>query len=111
MRNHTTLGVDNISDAVIADLGLSHNIPHWLEIKFDDAHAGVGPPTGHTQGHVRFRLATQIDRSVINLLGYRLREFRFLGVVSAASNHVHGKTRYLEDLLAFAIELRQFLDS
>ena len=39
MRDDTTLGVNNISDAVIADLGLLHNVPHWLEIEFDDAHA------------------------------------------------------------------------
>ena len=36
MRDDTTLGVNNISDAVIADLGLLHNVPHWREIEFDN---------------------------------------------------------------------------
>src|SRR4029077_10611588 len=37
-------------------------------------------------------------------------EFRFLGVVSAAANHVHGETRYLEVFLALGIKLRQLGD-
>ena len=36
MRDDTPLGANNISDAAIADLGPLHNVPHWLEIEFDD---------------------------------------------------------------------------
>src|SRR6478752_7258997 len=100
MHDDASLRINNVSDAVLADLGLSHNVPHWLKIELDNAHASVPPPTGHSHGYVGLRLAAHVDRPVIDLLGHRLCEFRFLGIVSAAANDIHGQTRYLEVLLA-----------
>ena len=54
MRDDTTLGVDNVSYAVIADLGLLHNFLNDVEIEFDHAHTSVAPRTGQPLSHVRF---------------------------------------------------------
>src|SRR5215470_7601750 len=104
MRDDTALSINDIGNASIADFGVLYDIPHWCEIELDDAHASVASRTGQPQGHVRLRLGTHIDRPVVDFLDHRLSEFRFLGVVCAAANRVHGQTRYLKVFLAMGIE-------
>src|SRR4051812_25104816 len=98
MGDDTTLGVDDIGNAVIADLRLLHNVPHRLEIELGEAHAGVVPPPCHSQRHVGLGVAADVDWPVPDLLCHRLCEFRVPGVVGAAANHVHREARYLDEL-------------
>jgi hypothetical protein len=81
MGNNTALAVENVGDAVLADLHPRHEVPDQLEIDLGDAHTGVKAGAGDRQRHIGFaeidRLFTaEIDRAVISLFSYRLGEFR-----------------------------------
>ena len=110
MRDQPAGGIDHIGAAVLADLDLGHHIPDQLEIDLRDAHPGIAPGAGKRQRHVRLGLAAKVNRAVIDFMRHGLREFRLLGVVDAASNHVHCQTRDLELLMARSIDLGQLRD-
>ena len=55
-------------------------------------------------------VAAEIDRTVIDLLGHRVGEFRLLGKIDLAVDDVHRQPGYAELLLAGRIKLRQFRD-
>src|SRR5262249_13771205 len=64
MRDQSSLRVDDVGMAALADLDLRDHIPDELEIDFGDAHTGVAPGAGNGQRHVRLGFAAEIDRAV-----------------------------------------------
>ncbi len=110
MRDEAAVGVDHIGAAVLADLDLRHHVPDQLEVDLRDAHAGVAPRPGERQRHVGFGFAAEIDRAVIDFVRHGFGEFRPLGIVDAAADHVHAQPRHPQLLVARGIDLRQFGD-
>ena len=110
MRDQASLRADDIGMAVLADLDLRHHVPDQFEIDLGDADAGVLAGAGQRQRHVGLGLAAEIDRPVIDLVGDGFGEFRILGEVEPAIDHVHGQARHPQPLLAGGIDLRQFGD-
>ena len=107
MRDQPALRVDHVGLAVLADLDLRDHVPDQLEIDLGDADAGVAPRAGERQRHVGLGFAAEIDRAVIDLVGDGLGEFRVLGEVGLAADHVHGEPRHAQLLVAGGIELRR----
>ena len=110
MRDQAAVGIDHIGVAVLADLDPGDHVPDQLEIDLRDADAGLAPRAGERQRHVGLGFAAEIDRAVIDLVGHGLGEFRLVGIVDAAADHVHGEPRHFELLVAGGIDLRQFGD-
>ena len=110
MGDQAALGADHIGMTALADLDLRHHVPDQLQIDLGDADAGVLAGAGQRQRHVGFGFAAEIDRPVIDLVGDRFGEFRILGKVDAAVDHVHGEPRHPQPLLAGGIDLGQFGD-
>ena len=110
MGDETAAGVDDKGAAVDADLDLRHHVPDQLEIDLRDADAGITPRAGERDRHIGLGLAAEIDRSVIDLVGHRLLEFRLVGIIDAAADHVHGEPRHFQLLVAGGVDLRQFGD-
>ena len=110
MRDQAALRTHDIGVAALADLDLRDHVPDQLQIDLGDADAGVLAGAGQRQRHVGLGLAAEIDRSVIDLVGDGLGEFRILGEVEPGVHDVHGQTRNPQALLAGRIDLRQFGD-
>ena len=108
MRDEAAVGVDDVSVAVFADLDVRNHVPDELEVDLRDAHAGLAPRSGERERHVRLGFAAEEDRAVIDLVRHGLREFRLVGVVDAAADHVHGQPGYFELLVAGGIDLGKF---
>ena len=110
MRDQPALRIHHIGMATLADLDLRDHVPDQLEVHLGDADPGVAPRPGDRQRHVGLRLAAEIDRAVVDLVGHRLSEFRVLRKVGSASDHIHGEARDPQALLAGGVELGQLGD-
>ena len=110
MRDEAPLRIDHVGLSALADLDLRYHVPDQLEIDLGDAHAGIAARAGERQRHVGLRLAAKIDRAVIDLVRDRFGEFRLLGEVGLACDHVHGQARDAQLLASGRIELRKLGD-
>ncbi len=110
MRDEASLRVHHVGLAALANLDLGDDVPDQLQVDFSDADAGVATRAGKRQRHVRFGLAAEIDRAVIDLVFHRLGELRLLGQVETAADHIHRQARYAKLFLAACIDLRKFGD-
>ncbi len=110
MRDQPALRAHHIGMAVLADLDVGDHVPDQLQIDFGDGNAGVLAGAGQRQRHVGLGLAAEIDRPVIDLVGDGLGEFRILGEVEAAVDHVHRQPRDPQALVAGRIDLGQLGD-
>ncbi len=111
MRDQPPLPVDDVGLPARADLDLGDDVPDQLEIDLGDGDAGVAPRAGERQRHVGFRLAPEVYRPVIDLVGDGLGEFRVFRVIDLAADNVHRESRHTQLLVAGGIELRQLGDS
>src|SRR3974390_1237007 len=105
MRYQASPRIYHISLAMCANLNLRDDIPDELEIDFRDANSGIPPGTGKRQYHVRLRFASEVDRSVINLVFYSLGELGLFRQIEIAADNIHGKARDSQLLLATRIHL------
>ncbi len=110
MRDQPTSRADNIGVAALADLDLGNHVPDQLEVDLGNADAGILAGAGQRQRHVGLGLPAEINRPVIDLVGDGFGEFRILGEIEPAVDHVHGETRYPQALPAGRIDLRQLGD-
>src|SRR2546423_14777127 len=94
MSNQTPVGIQYIGLPALAALDLRYDLPDEFQVYLRDDHAVVESGTRHRQHHVRFGLAKEIDRPVIDLVRYGLEENRILREVGLASDHVHGVPRH-----------------
>ena len=86
MRDDAALSIENIGDAVLADLDLCHRILDQLEPDLGDAHSRITPPARNRQRHIRLagqlgpaggpNWAGEIHRAVVDLVRDRLGELR-----------------------------------
>src|SRR3954464_9016688 len=100
MRDQTPLRAAHVGVAAFADLDLRDYVPDQLEIDFGNADAAVLAGARNRQGHVRFGLAAEIDRAVVDLVSHSLGKLRLLGEIGTAVHPVHREPRYPEPLLA-----------
>ena len=110
MRDQPALAVDDEGLTVRADLDLRHHVPDEFEIDLGHRHAGILARAGQRNGHVRFALAPEIDRAVIDLVRHRLREARIVRIIGAGADHIHLEPRDAKLLLAGRVELGQLGD-
>ena len=110
MSDEAPLRIDDVSLPALADLDLRYDVPNELEVDLGDAHSGIAARAGERQRHVRLRLAAKIDRAVIDLVRDRFGEFRLLGEVGLARDHVHRQARDPQLLATGRIELRELGD-
>ena len=108
MRNQPSLGADDIGMPTLADLDLRNYVPDQLQIDLGNADPGILAGAGQRQRHVGLGLAAEINRAIVDLAGDGFGEFRILGKVEPAVDHIHGKPRDPQPLLAGRIHLRQF---
>ena len=95
---------------MLADLDLGDHVPDQLQIDLGDGDAGVLAGAGQRQGHVGLGLPAEIHRAVIDLVGDGLGEFRVLGQIEAAVDHVHGEARDPDPLMAGRVDLGELGD-
>src|SRR5918994_5943039 len=107
MRNEAPAGPDHIGVALLADLDLRDHVPDQLKVHLGDADPCVTPCARDRERHVGLGLSAEIDWAVIDLLRCRFGEFRVLRQIEPTADHVHGKARHAQLLLARRIELRQ----
>ena len=118
MCYHAIMGIDHIGDAVLADFHLRHQVPDQLEIDVGDAHPRVPACAGKRNCHIRLRWflprsrfrAEEINRTVVDLLGHRLGEFRVLRIVGLGPDHIHRVPGYFQLFDAGGVDLGKLRD-
>ena len=86
------------------------DLPDELEIDLGDRDAGIVPGMRDGNGHVGFRAGAEIDRTEPKMIGDCLCELRLGGIVLLACDDIRLEPRYLQLLLAAAVEELQFRD-
>ena len=110
MRDQPAFCVHHVGVSTISDLDLRHHVPDQLEIDLGHAHAGIAAGPRQRQRHVRFGLAPEVDRAVIDLVRHGVGEFWVLGKVGLARHYVHRQTRDAQLLASGRVELRKLGD-
>ncbi len=93
MRDQPAFAIDDKRLAGIADLDLGDDLPDEPQIDFSDGDAGVRANASHRNGHERFGLAEEIDRSVVGLSGFcavKRRRVRQIPVAADDIGHTPG---------------------
>ena len=108
MRDQAALLAHHIGMAVLADLDLRDHVPDQLQIDLGNADPGILAGARQRQRHVGLGLPAEIHRPVIDLVGDGLGEFRILGEVEPAIQHVHRQPRNPQPFFSGGIDLGQF---
>src|SRR5262245_35857869 len=110
MRDEPALRIHHVGLSALTNFDLRYDVPNQLEVDFSHTDASVAPRTGKGQGHVRLRLAPEIDRAVVDLVRHCFEEFRLLGEIGLTADHIHGQTRDAQLLATAGVELRELCD-
>src|SRR5262249_56416365 len=110
MSDEAAYPIHDVGMAMLANLDLRDDVPDEFEVDLRDADPGVTTIAGQCKGHVWFRFRAKIDRTVIGLVSHCLDEFRVLGDVDVAVDHVRCEPRDTQPLDTRRVDLRKLRD-
>ena len=104
MRDKLTARIDDVGEALVADLDPGHDVPDELEVDLRHRHPGAFARAGHRDGHVGLGILAKMHRAEIGLAGLCDCEARIGGKVGAPASDVHSHPRHVQLLAAGEIE-------
>ena len=110
MSQKPPLRIYDISASRSTNADLAHHVPDVFEIDLRHDDAGVPSCTGHRQGHVWLRLASEIDGAVVDPVGESDLEPVVGRIVGSTADAVFGLTREAQLLSSLVVEQRQLGD-